>query len=184
MKEQWKPITGYEGHYEVSNKGNVKSLKYKKHRILKPSEWQGYKKIKLVMEGIEKTFKIHRLVAKAFVKNPEDKPMVNHKDGNKGNNIYTNLEWTTNAENIKHAYDNELISIKKKMRSAKPKAVLQIDKETGDVLAKFESAGEAERETGIWGSHIRRACLGELKQSGGYVWEYVESHSTAKVAGE
>ncbi|EAL12072.1 prophage LambdaSa2, HNH endonuclease family protein [Bacillus cereus G9241] len=184
MKEQWKPIAGYEGHYEISNKGNVKSIKFKKHRILKPFEWQGYKKIKLVMEGVEKTVPIHRLVALAFVENQGNKPLVNHKDGNKGNNIYTNLEWNTNAENIKHAYDNNLISIKKKMRSANPKAVLQIDKETGDVLAKFESAGEAERETGIWGSHIRRVCLGELKQSGGYVWKYVKSHSTEKVAGE
>ncbi|WP_368904906.1 NUMOD4 domain-containing protein [Bacillus wiedmannii] len=184
MKEQWVPIADYEGHYEISNKGNVKSIKFKKHRILKPFEWKGYKKIKLVMDGTEKTVPIHRLVALAFVENQESKPLVNHKDGNKENNVYTNLEWTTNAENIKHAYDNNLISIKKKMRSAKPKAVLQIDKETGDVLAKFESAGEAERETGIWGSHIRRVCLGELKQSGGYVWKYAESHSTKKVAGE
>lgn len=184
MKEQWKPIVGYEGHYEISNKGNVKSLKYKKHRILKPFEWQGYKKIKLVLEGVEKTFKIHRLVANAFVENPENKPMVNHKDGNKGNNIYTNLDWTTNAENVKHAYDNDLISLKKKMRSANPKAVLQIDKVTGEVLARFESIREAERETGVRSQHIGNVCLGKLKQSGGYFWKYVKSHSTEKVAGE
>jgi len=107
MEEIWKEIVGYEGHYEVSNLGNVKSLKYGKIRILsKRFNGDGYLCVMLYLNNKTKHFKVHRLVGVAFVPNPEDKPQINHKDGIRSNNVSSNLEWMTNSENAKHGYDN------------------------------------------------------------------------------
>lgn len=103
--EEWRAIAGYEGLYEVSNLGRVRSLKYwggNRVAILKQAtSKRGYKKIALTSE--KKTFLIHRLVAQAFIPNPENKPEVNHIDGNKQNNCVNNLEWVTGSENNIHA---------------------------------------------------------------------------------
>jgi hypothetical protein len=103
MTEAWKDIKGYERLYEVSNKGRIKVLRYCKERILKPSVTNGYQKITLTLDGQRRSFKLHRLVAKAFVPNPKNKPEVNHKDFDKQNNCADNLEWATHLENICHA---------------------------------------------------------------------------------
>lgn len=118
MKEIWKPVVGYEGLYEVSNLGKVKSLprkyfnrnRYTKEQIL--STWvdaYGYKRVKLTNKTDGKSTKIHRILCEAFLPNPENKPYINHKDGNKLNNSLENLEWCTPAENIQHAYDSGLM---------------------------------------------------------------------------
>ena len=106
MQEIWKDIKGYEGLYQVSNLGNVKSLRrkvynhYIKERLLNPVIIKkGYLQIKLRKENNYKHFKVHRLVAQAFIPNPEGKPIVHHKDHNTLNNIYSNLEWATPQEN-------------------------------------------------------------------------------------
>jgi hypothetical protein len=116
MKEIWKDIKGYEGLYQVSNLGRVKSLarrvnsmsdkgRFVRERILKQVVTEaGYARVCLCKENIEKTVSVHRLVAIMFLKNPENKPEVNHKDGVKLNNYIDNLEWCTNSENGKHAY--------------------------------------------------------------------------------
>lgn len=121
-KEIWKDIEGYEGLYQVSNFGKVKSLNYKRQnkvKILKPSQTgkgafkgQGYLSLHLK----NKQFKVHRLVAEAFIPNKENKPQINHKDGNKLNNNSNNLEWCTNSENQKHAWKNGLRVFTKKQR--------------------------------------------------------------------
>ena len=128
--EVWKDIEGYEGLYQVSTCGNIKSLPkirrngtgtyVQKERLLKPSNTStGYKKVELCKDGKRKGFKVHRLVAIAFIPNPDNKPEVNHIDGNKINNNIDNLEWVTSSENTIHAYETGLSSNKKELDEAK-----------------------------------------------------------------
>lgn len=115
LKERWKDIVGYEGKYQVSNKGRVKSLPRLRRsrygsicrvhgRIMKPDCAKGYLQVTLCKDAKRRVFKVARLVAVAFIPNPENKPEVNHKDTIKTNNVVSNLEWTTDGENTKHAY--------------------------------------------------------------------------------
>jgi len=112
--ETWKDIQGYEGLYKVSSIGRIMS----NHTNKKGEGWQilsgytdtkGYQRIGLYKNGLTINQKIHRLVARAFIPNPDNKAEVNHKDSNKQNNNAENLEWVTLVENMKHAYDNKLI---------------------------------------------------------------------------
>lgn len=114
--EIWKDIKGYEGIYQISSLGNVKSLYgwdghayITREKILHPAPTTtGYYKVKLVKDGHRKDHKIHRLVADAFISNPMNKKQVNHKDGNKLNNDVNNLEWCTASENSQHSYQTGL----------------------------------------------------------------------------
>lgn len=112
--EVFKDVIGYEGLYKISNLGNVISLnnyRRKFNRLLCPFESVGYKYVSLHNRGNTTRIAIHRLIAIHFIINPENKPMVNHKDGNKQNNNIENLEWCTCKENIQHAYDTGLKKI-------------------------------------------------------------------------
>ena len=115
MKEVWKDI--YE-EYQISNLGRIKSLKWGKERILTPRKnFKGYMQIHIRVNGKDKVIKVHRLVAEAFIPNPDNKPQVNHIDGNKENNTSLNLEWCTNSENQLHAYKNGLQKYKNILRN-------------------------------------------------------------------
>lgn len=111
--EEWVDIKGFNGKYQVSNTGKVRSLCYKNPRILstgKTGKYRNYLEVKLYKDGrgTGKNYKVHRLVAEAFLPNPDNKPQVNHIDGNTFNNDVSNLEWVTDSENQKHAWDNGL----------------------------------------------------------------------------
>ena len=115
MNEIWKEITGYEGYFEVSNLGNFRSkdriIKYKKDGLRKyPGKnlktetiVEGYQRITLMKDGIKKRFMCHRIVAQEFIPNPQNKPFVNHINGNPKDNRVENLEWCTQEENEQHS---------------------------------------------------------------------------------
>lgn len=103
MEEIWKPIKGYEGIYEISNYGNVKSLLRKNRLRTLHKNKDGYVEILLSKNGAISSVRVHRLVAEAFVPNNEGKPEVNHKDYDKTNNYSGNLEWVTRKENVNHS---------------------------------------------------------------------------------
>jgi hypothetical protein len=124
IKEEWRPIIGYEGLYEVSDLGNVKSLNYKgtrQEKLLKVGKnHKGYLYIILCKKGLkQKNFKVSRLVAKAFIPNPNNLPQVNHLDGDKINNKVENLQWCTNQGNRDHAVENKLANTEKQRLAVK-----------------------------------------------------------------
>ena len=166
MNEVWKAVKGYEGLYEISNTGKVKSLI--KERLLKPWEHKkGYLVVKLTKDKSHKEFKIHRLVAQAFIPNIDNKEQVNHIDGNKHNNYVENLEWCNDAENRMHAYKNGL----RKMEELIEVEMVSID---GNFIDKFPSISEASRRTGINIGNISRCCNGGCKTAGGYIFKRSE----------
>ena len=116
QQEQWKAIAECNGEYYISNHGQVKSYKFGKERILKPGiTSKGYPFVMLSIKSQKaKLNTIHKLVGMAFVDNPNNKPQVNHKDGNKLNNYFENLEWMTHQENIQHGWDTGLFDDKRK----------------------------------------------------------------------
>ena len=166
--EHWKSITGYEGLYEVSDIGRVKSLKYGKERILKPREtYCGYLQVSLCKDGQIKQTYVHRLVAEAFIQNQNNLETVNHKDEVKTNNTVSNLEWMSLEDNINYGTRN------KRIAEALSNQVKMFDKSTGELLATFPSTNEAEMITGIAQQNISKCCLGKRKYAGGYIWRYI-----------
>ena len=105
--EIWRDIEGHEGNYQISNFGRVKSFKGRKPRILSTcKDSKGYPKATFTEDGKQKTYLIHVLVARAFIPNPDNLPIVHHKDGNKKNNRVDNLQWVTYGQNLQYAYDS------------------------------------------------------------------------------
>ena len=191
-KEIWKDIEGYKGKYQVSNRGNVKSLNYRrtgKERILKPDDnGHGYLHVQLWKDGKVKRYLVHRLVACAFIPNPNNLPQVNHLSEDKTDNSLENLEWVTCSENINHGTHNKKVSEKlrgrkqteehiKKRTEKLGKPVIAIDKRTGLIL-EFVSSREAERETGIPHGSIIKCCKGKMNSCGGFYWMYVSTDDT------
>jgi len=192
MDEIWLPIADDE-NYEVSNYGNVRSIKkviiseFKnrfgnvvkrtatyKSRLKKISVGSaGYYQTSIyVNSSIKKTVNVHRLVAEAFIPNPENKATVNHKDGNKANNNVFNLEWSTQKENNEHAFRTGLKKALKGDDNKLSKPVIQLDK-AGNVLNRFPSMNDAQIKTGIAGTNISECCRHRSqKTAGGYIWKF------------
>ena len=183
--EIWKSIDGYEGLYEISDHGNVKSLR--KNIIMKPFDNKGYLRIGLYKNGEVEKKLVHVLVAEHFVsERPNGQSQVNHKDLNKMNNHYDNLEWVSGKENVNHCLENmngKSQKLKKDMSGigkefghlgveASKKPVAKVDKETLSVISIYESAREACKE-GFNYRNISQVCNGEKKTHRGYIWKFI-----------
>ena len=161
-KEIWKTIKDYD-NYIISNFGKVKSLK--KNIILKPEIRRKYYSVQLYKNKKSKHFQIHRLVAIAFIENPNNLKYVNHKDENKLNNYVDNLEWCTASYNINYGTAIKRATEKKSI------SIYQYDKK-GNYLNTYSSFMDAQRKTGIFNNNIVKCCKGERKTAGGYIWKY------------
>ena len=167
--EVWKDVVGYEGLYKVSNLGRIKSLHQYKgtdERCIQPIEnGRGYLFVGLHKDRQQRHRYIHRIVAEAFIDNPDGLPQVNHKDENKANNSVDNLEWCTNEYNENYGTGN--------LRSAKArsKAVVQYDRD-GNIIKVWDGMSEAAKALGKRNNHIHECCKGKIKTAHGYVWRY------------
>ena len=174
MEEEWKDIKNYEGLYQVSNWGRVKSLgngkNYKYGRILKQSKnGRGYLFVSLCKSGKKKNYTIHRLVAETFIPNPDNLPQVNHKDENKNNNKVENLEWCTPSYNSNYGTRNKRAS-EKKTNGKMSKSVIQYTLD-GKFVKEWVSLHECSRN-GFHHQNIILCCRGEYKQYKGFKWKY------------
>ncbi|AGC01811.1 HNH endonuclease [Acanthamoeba polyphaga moumouvirus] len=167
-KEIWKSIPDFK-NYEVSNNGNIRNKNTKKIRKLQLK--MGYHYCCLSENNKSKNFRVHRLVAKLFVKNPNKYDIVNHLDGNKLNNNYKNLEWTTISGNNQHAADNNLTNVTKR----------RITQYVGDQLyAEYNSLSEASKATGFHMSRIVEVCKGSREEYEGYIFKYTDENPNEK----
>lgn len=187
QNEIWKEITGYEGLYEVSNLGNVKSLErnivrkdgtnyYIPERILRPCKSsKGYLNIGLNKNGRAKSYKVHRLVAEAFIPNPENKLEVNHINADKTDNRVDNLEWATRKENVQHSIDEGLQTMFGVKNNKRSTPVAKYDN-NNVLIAVYPSMREASRQTGIHQSDICKCCKNVKNHitAGGFVWAYAD----------
>lgn len=171
--EEWRPIQGYEGLYEVSDWGNVKSLEryFQNHGKLqhvneKTKAPQVSKSehlfVMLYKNGKYEHFQVHRLVAEAFLPNPNGYDIVHHKDGNPKNNRVENLEWMTKQQ-------HQALHMEKE----RGKPVDKIDKITGEVLASYPSVNEAARQNGFYQIDISDCCRGKRKTAYKFKWGYI-----------
>lgn len=183
QEEIWKPILGYEGLYEVSNLGRVRSLQgrcRKKGHILSPGKKfsrSGTRydlKVLLVNRGEKKNRLVSRLVAIAFIPNPNNLPQVNHKDENPTNNRAENLEWCDCLYNVRYGTGiaRGIETRNRNNSKGAEKPVAQISQE-GELLNKYRSAHEAAGQIGGQFTHICKCCRGELRTHKGFKWAYI-----------
>ena len=169
MVEIWKDIKGFEGKYQVSNLGRVKSLDYnhtKKEKILKPGFNGHYYFVQFCIKGrrgVTKNFFVHRLVASAFLENPDNLPCVNHRDENKQNNCVSNLEFCTHQYNS--TYNN--VHIKKGKKKAKKVGCYK----DGELIKVYDSIRSVKID-GFLPSKVILCCQGNRKSHSGYQWRY------------
>ena len=171
--EIWKAIPNTNDKILVSNYGRIKSL-LRDERILKIQlDNKGYERIRITINRHKLSLKVHREVAKAFIDNPNNLPQVNHKDGNKTNNYYTNLEWITNIDNARHAIENNLwenvFKASRETNEKRKKPVIATNIHSGETIY-FSSINEAERHLNT--QHIYDIIKGKRMQAKGYTFAY------------
>ena len=198
-EEIWKSIKSYEGLYEISSLGRVKSLNYRgtgKEKVLKNIEdYKGYLTVCLTKNGKQKKFKIHRLVAETFIPNPESKPCIDHINTIKNDNRIKNLRWVTHKENNNNPLTKKKYSENHREQTGEnnpmygrtgekcptSKPVVQIDPNTNEVINTYSSASEAERQTEFKQSNISACCKNKFNRLGnniykGFKWMYLEDY--------
>ena len=185
MKEIWVDIKDFEGLYQVSNYGRVKSLNYRntgREKILKAIRKDNDRLyVFLYKNGVAKQVDIHRLVAEAFLPNPEHKPDVHHKDKNPQNNNVENLIWLTKKEHrAEHPEQYEAVAKTNKKVFSKPINQYDLD---GNFIKKWSSAMDVERELGFHHANLLKCCKGGYNRKGklvnitkayGSIWKYAE----------
>ena len=180
MEEIWEDIKNYEGLYQASNLGRIRSrYKYNsrsnnnanlsdKYKMIKPiqiSRTNNYLKVSLVKNKKAKQIRVHKIIAETFIDNPYNKLEINHKDGNKHNNKVDNLEWCTTKENIRHAYKNNL------MKHKKIKMTNPISNEIKIFNNRFEISTYLNRK--VYQDLITRCCNKQRKTAYKMIWEYI-----------
>lgn len=189
MEEIWRPVVGYEGLYEVSNYGNVYSVKREcvsgnggiqnvGGHCLPLNKWKGYLRVTLCKNGVQKNFSVHRVVAEAFISNPNNYPVINHKDENKTNNFVfvnqdgsidpdkSNLEWCSYSYNMSYGEGAK----NRALSNSKPILMLSLE---GKPIRKFKSATEAGLFiNNCFSPHINCCANGKRKTAYGYKWEW------------
>lgn len=171
MSEIWKSIKDYEGLYEVSNLGRVRRLKKDKEFILKPIINKfGYLQVSLSKNNIVKNHRIHRLVAEAFISNPDNKPDVDHINTIRIDNRVENLRWVTKQEN----QNNELT--RNHLRNNRITKIVQLDL-NGKLIKIWDGAVDVEKDLGISRMSIGKCCRGEMKTYKGYIWMFYEDYN-------
>ena len=187
--ERWKPVVGFEGLYEVSDHGRVRSvdrylpgtsgsLRFVGGRILyQATDKHGYKRVGLYKEGKERRCQVHRLVASAFCTKTEGVNVVNHVDSNPSNNLWSNLEWTTQKGNVHHAIlqgrmDNSkhLHKAVEAARELKSRAVVRMDGMSDVIYPSIASTAE----DGFTPSNVWKCCQGKQKRHRGCMWRYAD----------
>ena len=166
---EWRTVKEY-SNYEVNQFGQIRHKKRK--QILKPrSNKGGYQYVNFKIDGKNINFAVHRIVANAFIPNPNGYTEVNHKDYDRMNNCVDNLEWVTSSQNKVHAY------LKLENKTSRGKAVEQYTKD-GQYIKTFESISAAAEEMGCCVGAISNCCLGRTKTSQGFLWRFVEGSTT------
>ena len=168
-KTEWREVKEY-SNYKVNQLGEIRHKK--RQKILKPRDNNGgYQYVNFKINGKNTNFAVHRIVANAFIPNPNGYTEVNHKDYNKKNNCVDNLEWVSSSQNKQHSY------LKQENKKSRGKAVNQYTKE-GIFLKTFDSVSDAAKELGCCVAAISNCCLGRTKTSQGFRWSFVESSTT------
>lgn len=184
MEEIWKDIPGYEGIYQVSNLGNVKSLNYLKRGYSQNLKFktnnQGYYWVQLWNNGNYENKLVHRIVAETFIKNPFNLPIINHKDENPRNCNVKNLEWCDHKYNVNYSiklHPERKNNPRGKRRKYSPyvytQGIIQLSL-SGEFVNKYSSISECVRQNGYNNWSIRQCCVGERKTAYGYKWRFAE----------
>lgn len=191
MNEIWKPVVGYEGLYEVSNLGNVRSLNWRntgevRNLYLKKQRY-GYRQVELYFKNKPKMVTVHRLVATAFIPNPNNLPQINHKDLDKTNNNVENLEWVTASENAKHYQRhvaekgivpnkgcnniNRIYGTRKSKYGHTNNPITQLTL-GGEVVCEWDTCLQIKRSLGYKQSSVFECCEGKRRTAYGYIWRF------------